>query len=255
MYQIPPVHPICISFTRKLSFTPNRSISKPLYPRTLRIEASHFTQHFLCISQDYLSIVYAHPTMTSTLHPHQPQRPSFLHISTQPSLHSKTFAPSPVTPHSFHDTHTHTTLPPQLPSAWIWTCHKCRATYRLGTTRRCLNDGHLFCAGGTCMNQRTGHVRKHKACSSTFDYAGWRAWATWRGSGEDEALAGADDCARNCAYPSECRWSRRWSFAAQSDESIQARTSLPAPLRPRRKSTSSYARSTAPSPVAGDRAL
>ncbi|KAF2456941.1 hypothetical protein BDY21DRAFT_269818, partial [Lineolata rhizophorae] len=35
--------------------------------------------------------------------------------------------------------------PPQAPLPWLWQCHLCQRMYPLGTTRRCLEDGHYFC--------------------------------------------------------------------------------------------------------------
>lgn len=95
---------------------------------------------------------------------------------------------------------------------WTWTCHKCGCRYSLATTRRCLNDGHIFCQGVTEVKRplsafnrpmksplftgdparpatasaakpSVGYVKqykKHKACDSAFDYQGWAAWGEWR---------------------------------------------------------------------------
>ncbi|KAG9241991.1 hypothetical protein BJ878DRAFT_391290, partial [Calycina marina] len=34
---------------------------------------------------------------------------------------------------------------PSSPYHWVWRCHICHTVYRLGVTRRCLEDGHFFC--------------------------------------------------------------------------------------------------------------
>lgn len=74
--------------------------------------------------------------------------------------------------------------PPQQPLPWLWQCHRCSRVYQLGVTRRCLDDGHEFCAGTTVVrrSKRNGHkkVLRHTACASEFDYQGWKAWGTWR---------------------------------------------------------------------------
>lgn len=75
------------------------------------------------------------------------------------------------------------TSPPPKPLHWLWQCHLCARVYRLGTTRRCLDDGHFFCAGTTTTkrSRKSGRVvRRHKACASEFDYGGWKAWGGWR---------------------------------------------------------------------------
>ncbi|KAF2402201.1 hypothetical protein EJ06DRAFT_580506 [Trichodelitschia bisporula] len=85
--------------------------------------------------------------------------------------------------------------PPASPLPWLWQCHLCHTTYPLGTTRRCLDDGHYFCAGTSTKKVPTGQrdengrlvckevVRRHKACKSEFDYDGWGQWARWRRAG------------------------------------------------------------------------
>lgn len=96
--------------------------------------------------------------------------------------------------------------PPPTPQIWQWTCHLCKANYPLGATRRCLRDGHLFCTGST-VSKKHGVKKHHGACTSEFDYTGWRQQADWR----REQLIFPDghpskDCWNNCDYPSECRW-------------------------------------------------
>jgi hypothetical protein len=74
--------------------------------------------------------------------------------------------------------------PPQEPLKWLWQCHCCSRIYHLGTTRRCLDDGHYFCAGApvTKRDRKTGLrvTRKSRACASEFDYQGWKTWGSWR---------------------------------------------------------------------------
>ena len=70
--------------------------------------------------------------------------------------------------------------PPTLPPAWLWSCHICHTNYPLGATRRCLIDGHRFCAGTVTTNKRTGRSRRSTPCGSVFDYVGWRAYGDWR---------------------------------------------------------------------------
>ncbi|KAF2200782.1 hypothetical protein GQ43DRAFT_488634 [Delitschia confertaspora ATCC 74209] len=80
------------------------------------------------------------------------------------------------------------TPPPPSPLQWVWRCHQCHRTYALGVTRRCLEDGHYFCAGTTTVkNWRKAispkRVRsRHRACASGFDYARWKVWGRWRRS-------------------------------------------------------------------------
>jgi hypothetical protein len=81
------------------------------------------------------------PTTTAPLHPLTPRlkSPAFL---------------LPASPHELHYQQSPCLSPsrrfqaPQPPSplAWTWRCHLCYTTYRLGTTRRCLLDGHYFCS-------------------------------------------------------------------------------------------------------------
>lgn len=111
--------------------------------------------------------------------------------------------------------------PPKAPLAWLWKCHQCGRSYSLAVTRRCLDDGHHFCAGDhtvtrTVRGRRMKRRCRGKACTSEFDYAGWSAWGQWRAN--ELRLRGEDDmkddengivrqnCERNCLYPSQCRW-------------------------------------------------
>lgn len=95
---------------------------------------------------------------------------------------------------------------------WVWTCHLCRSHYPLGATRRCLDDGHYFCAG-TSIDRRTSRIKKHNACSSEFDYTGWKAYGDWKRRYQNEEkpdfVHGSKDCSKHCDYPSECRWTAK----------------------------------------------
>lgn len=95
---------------------------------------------------------------------------------------------------------------------WVWTCHLCRSRYPLAATRRCLDDGHPFCAG-TSIDRRNGRIKKHNACGSEFDYTGWKAYGDWRRSYNQEEkpdfVHGSKDCSKHCDYPSECRWTAK----------------------------------------------
>ncbi|GAB7344422.1 hypothetical protein MBLNU457_2271t1 [Dothideomycetes sp. NU457] len=130
--------------------------------------------------------------------------------------------------------------PPKDPLAWLWQCHLCHRTYRLGVTRRCLDDGHRFCSGVTVLARKGSQtkVKRHKACASEFDYQGWATWGDWRRTAQEideletaavkscvSPLFGREkspdvspttttapskkNCERNCNYPSECRWGRK----------------------------------------------
>ncbi|KAF1941741.1 hypothetical protein EJ02DRAFT_503278 [Clathrospora elynae] len=128
---------------------------------------------------------------------------------------------------------------PSSPSAWVWTCHQCHRSYHIGVTRRCLEDGHNFCAGTTTIQawRQPGSgrgVKKHSACASEFDYAGWKAWGRWRrmkdstptrasttktlflytGGVSGKLVPGGGgtkkDCWNTCDYPSECRWGKKF---------------------------------------------
>jgi hypothetical protein len=66
---------------------------------------------------------------------------------------------------------------------WLWACHLCNRQYNLSVTRRCLDDGHYFCAGTSVVRSRkdgSRRLRRHKACASEFDYAGWKDWGVWK---------------------------------------------------------------------------
>ncbi|KAJ9635584.1 uncharacterized protein PV06_02821 [Exophiala oligosperma] len=102
--------------------------------------------------------------------------------------------------------------PPDEPMAWVWMCHLCHSRYPLGVTRRCLVDGHYYCAGET-DRPSLRRKKKNKSCSSEFDYVAWKAWATWRRkvfqiaphhnhNNPPRTLRGCE----NCEFPSQCRY-------------------------------------------------
>ncbi|KAI9789061.1 MAG: hypothetical protein M1816_006416 [Peltula sp. TS41687] len=143
----------------------------------------------------------------------EPAKPSLLRFSAGPSSPS-----SPLTPpmsRAVDQTEQFEAQPrapphispPAEPLPWIWQCHSCRRTYRLGVTRRCLTDGHYFCMGTKTYKNGKTRIR---ACASEFDYERWSARKQWR-----EQIAKTDglklrnkdrDCWLHCTYPSECRW-------------------------------------------------
>jgi hypothetical protein len=53
----------------------------------------------------------------------------------------------------------------------VWRCHKCYRVYHLGVTRRCLEDGHVFCT-------LLGKARQ--TCTVEFDYTAWAKFNIWR---------------------------------------------------------------------------
>jgi hypothetical protein len=182
------------------------------------------------------------------IHP-APFKPT--HLSVPPSPFSPRTPLTPLAPPKTTSRALPTPDPravPQSPLQWLWQCHQCHRTYALGVTRRCLEDGHMFCAGSTTVkNWRKSvnprRVKKHKACSSQFDYEGWKRWGTWRRSGSfdadesdssssstttssdescgsrshpnvfgrrEEPMKKSKDCWNTCNYPSECRWGKQF---------------------------------------------
>ncbi|KAJ9612645.1 hypothetical protein H2200_004242 [Cladophialophora chaetospira] len=105
--------------------------------------------------------------------------------------------------------HAKPSIPPppnDKPMAWLWICHLCHSRYALGVTRRCLVDGHYYCSGES--DKPSGRKKKkHKACSSEFDYAAWTVWGEWRRKAlralqNDRVFKGCE----NCDFPSQCRY-------------------------------------------------
>ncbi|KAF2000585.1 hypothetical protein P154DRAFT_545630 [Amniculicola lignicola CBS 123094] len=142
------------------------------------------------------------PKQSLKIHP-TPFKPSFLSIPPSPF--------SPLTPLAHQApsiTYPIRSLPtpgssaplPQSPLQWLWQCHQCTRTYSLGVTRRCLEDGHRFCSGTTtvhnwrkALNPRKARRKRHRACASEFDYAGWKGWGRWRRSGRRDSLHDSDE--------------------------------------------------------------
>lgn len=119
--------------------------------------------------------------------------------------------------------------------------------YQLAVTRRCLDDGHLFCAGTTVIkrSKKNGYKKtiRHQACASEFDYQGWKAWGIWRRAlAEDVAaaelqFANKDQglAVRNHIVPSEGQWlNGRWMqdlSPTQSTKDCEARCDYPSECR------------------------
>jgi hypothetical protein len=174
------------------------------------------------------------PKQRLAIHP-APFKPSHLSIPPSP------FSPlSPLTPAArpgirapctLLKTETKTQSVPAPPLQWIWTCHACHSAYPLGATRRCLDDGHHFCAGTTIVKKwrhdgPKRRVKRHKACASAFDYMGWKGWGRWKrvsltfkpnaprtktpsGGKHCGESSAPKDCWTQCDYPSQCRWGKR----------------------------------------------
>ena len=149
-----------------------------------------------------------------------PFKPSLLRFSsgpTSPTLPLKHPGPHPFK--SVHSTslrpHQGSSKPPPAPPPWMWTCHCCHKPYALGVTRRCLEDGHMFCTGRTSLV--TGQKTAERSCNSSFDYTGWAEWQIWRrgiyDGGPQSYSPGKKHCWMNCDFPSECRWSHRFKKA------------------------------------------
>jgi hypothetical protein len=148
----------------------------------------------------------------------------------------------PLQQSNSRSTKSKTLLPPAppKPAPWTWRCHICGSLYRLGVTRRCLNDGHIFCTSTASLagkeesisrlgaesnndhdhNNKSTRKRKRRerqteACQNEFDYSGWAAYNEWRrnvrrGIEADYSMSGWRgkrrkwDCLGDCDYPSEC---------------------------------------------------
>jgi hypothetical protein len=176
----------------------------------------------------------------------EPFKPSYLSIPPSPFSPKTPFSLISHPPPRLTKAYPTPEFPtPPSPLQWLWQCHQCRRTYSLGVTRRCLEDGHHFCAGTTTVKAwrkplRLGKVRRHRACASEFDYQGWKTWGRWRRSGqrdliyhENSSASSSDssfstsseesaetqplsppakDCWNVCDYPSECRWGKRFGI-------------------------------------------
>ncbi|KAG8624174.1 hypothetical protein KVT40_009150 [Elsinoe batatas] len=152
-------------------------------------------------------------------------------LTATPTSSPTSIPASPMTPSSFVSSPLSATSVPKRPAdplAWLWQCHVCHRTYRLAVTRRCLDDGHRFCAGVTIVHKKDQKpkVKRHRACASEFDYNGWKAFGAWRRAVSYEDADESDkeninasrspkehtkDCWNKCDYPSQCRWGDRFS--------------------------------------------
>lgn len=172
---------------------------------------------------------------TLAIHP-APFKSSHLAIPPSPFSPCSPITPVPKEPRhddvtvlNISNTSRFTLQAPSAPLQWVWTCHACTRTYPLGATRRCLDDGHHFCAGTTVVKswRKDGprrRMKKHRACASEFDFAGWKGWGRWRRgvpTRPGKAVAGKSlrplmldtnkekNCWINCDYPSHCRWGKK----------------------------------------------
>lgn len=122
------------------------------------------------------------PVPSPLSHPVSPFSPLSPLLPTSRNLFNQPHAPAPISSPPKSDI----TPTPNSPLPWLWTCHSCHTSYPLGATRRCLDDGHTFCAGVSSVKRRGRNgVRKERrrrsrACGSEFDYTGWKAWSRWR---------------------------------------------------------------------------
>ncbi|KAF2233781.1 hypothetical protein EV356DRAFT_196874 [Viridothelium virens] len=187
------------------------------------------------------------PNLKITPTPFQPSR---LGIPPSPFSPLSPLTPPPRPSQKSHldftkpRTHEHTFPPPGKPLQWLWKCHICNHVYPLGATRRCLEDGHRFCSGTTVTRSRRTNgkskFKRHKPCTSEFDYQGWKRWSAWRReqtgytitrsgtSTPDSAIAMSPsrssrshkDCWNRCDYPSECRWGTESTTASQSSTPV-----------------------------------
>jgi len=129
----------------------------------------------------------------------------------------------------------------------MWKCHQCHHNYRLGVTRRCLEDGHYFCSGSTTIKSwrkpsNSQKARQHRACPSEFDYEGWKTIGRWRRGGPkhtgraytDPTIPGSNkvavaekqqECWNTCDYPSECRWGAKFGIHAPVDSVLPSNES------------------------------
>ncbi|KAK4497951.1 hypothetical protein PRZ48_010607 [Zasmidium cellare] len=172
-----------------------------------------------------------------------PFKSSYLSIPPTPFSPRLPITPPASPPKTFTKSTTHTHLkastdllpPPADPLPWLWQCHRCKRVYQLGVTRRCLDDGHFFCAGSTVVKRSKKNnykkVVRHQACASEFDYQGWKGWGVWRNEIQAQVKAAealvrveegvwfkglfgkgkqGKDCWNECHYPSECTWSKRF---------------------------------------------
>ena len=175
-----------------------------------------------------------------------------LHFPVLPSPRSASFGGTTKKPSI--STNNKATQAPIEPMTWVWSCHKCHTRYPLGTTRKCLHDGHLFC-GGTTVDKYTGKVKRHRACGSEFDYIGWEEFGAWkRGTAGIKPISAASNaksdkhCENQCDFPSACHWKSRHSprkdanFDFLDPDCLSSEpddTTIPTPAPEKAKKTSS----------------
>lgn len=167
--------------------------------------------------------------MCDFVQPFAPFEPSNLRFASGPSSPASPLTPpgsihsfskidrsSDVAPSwtAFTDSNYMPNSPPPTPMPWIWRCHLCHAHYPLGTTRRCLHDDHMFCAG-TTVKKRSGKHKRKDPCHSEFDYYGWGTYSHWRRKiNQDQTYTiptpYSRNCWNNCDFPSQCRQLNRY---------------------------------------------
>ncbi|KAL9014660.1 MAG: hypothetical protein Q9173_000693 [Seirophora scorigena] len=107
--------------------------------------------------------------------------------------------------------------PPPSPYKWMWYCHQCRTGYEIGVTRRCLIDDHELCYGQPVKKRSKKGRKKNQACQSEFDYSGWKTWGAWKRTQAGQRDAPVQrDCSKHCAWPSQCRWTRKQEQEGQA---------------------------------------
>lgn len=186
---------------------------------------------------------------------------------------SPTSPPSPLSPHTPHPLRkpmSNSQLGqnflkprPRIPGSWSWRCHLCQSVYRLGVTRRCLHDVHVFCSAvqpptedeasselrSVHSKNRILRGRRIAYCESEFDYKRWANYNRWRREAADaKARRGASEdvgkedgernCWNNCDYPSQCYRCHTHSLGAwletglETEEDEKLREALDTPLCP-----------------------
>ncbi|MCJ1223937.1 hypothetical protein MMC12_000580 [Toensbergia leucococca] len=183
--------------------------------------------------------------MVGTITHFPPFKPSSLRIPSGPLSPASPLTPEPNTPlsqflpspDSMEISPISDTVP-LSPLPWIWTCHVCHSRYPLGATRRCLHDGHYFCAGSS-NDRKLKKAKRQIPCASEFDYTGWKAWGEWRRASNWQRPSfnhSAKHCGHGCDFPSQCRYNASRSvqntrfedFIPQSSISTEA----PSPTSP-----------------------
>ncbi|CAI6335224.1 unnamed protein product [Periconia digitata] len=119
---------------------------------------------------------------------------------------------------------------PPPPLQWLWQCHQCHRSYSLGVTRRCLEDGHHFCAGTTTVKTwrkplRARKFKRHRACASEFDYQGWKNWGRWRRSGRKDSIYDDDEDSSSSSSSTSSASPYSSSSASSGSEDAQSQGS------------------------------